>query len=466
MDTTSYCPGCAALEKRVAELEKIIAALQVENARLKARLEEAVRAGKRQAAPFSKRQPKVNPKSSARPKGASYGKHGQRPEPPADQVNQTIDAPLPEHCPHCGGDIGQDDEVDTQFQTDIPVTPIRRKIVIHKGTCRACGRRVHGRHPEQTSAAVGAAASQIGPRAQATIVYLNKKSGMSYGKIADLFQETYGIAVTRSACAQIVLRAGRRLQPAYEEIRQHIRDAEHITPDETGWRLGGHTVWLHAWAAGDGATCFAIDPRRSADALEDTIDIGWSGSMTHDGNSSYDRFVDAVHQQCVGHVLRRAHTMAENATGRAKEFPRQVIDLFQGALQSRDQFLAGELKETHIIGVHEACNRQLQELTSRPRMNEANNRLANHLYHHAGEWFMFLVDASIPATNHRAEQALRGPIVNRKVWGGNRTPAGKEAQEVLSSVIATCTKRVQSAVRFIQQGICGFVGSLFRQPCS
>src|SRR5438552_3889154 len=137
---TSYCPGCVAFEKRIGELEKLIVGLQAENARLKAQLDESRRSGKRQAAPFSKGQPKENPKSTARPKGAAYGKHGQRPEPPADQVGETLEAPLPDHCPHCGGDIAQDDEVDTQFQTDIPLTPIRRKIVIHKGTCRACGR--------------------------------------------------------------------------------------------------------------------------------------------------------------------------------------------------------------------------------------------------------------------------------------------------------------------------------------
>jgi transposase len=320
---------------------------------------------------------------------------------------------------------------------------------------------VRGRHAKQTSDAVGAAASQVGPDAQATITYLNKHSGMSYGKIADLFERTYGIHLTRSACAQAVLRAGRRLKPVYEEIKQHIRDAEYLTPDETGWRIGGQPVWLHAWVAGDGATCFAIDPRRSADVLEETIGIGWSGNLTHDGFSSYDRFVCAVHQQCVAHPLRRAHAMEENATGRAKDFPRQVIDVFQGALQVRDQFLAGQLDEAELLRAHEGYNEQLRELSFRPRENEANELLAKHLYNYTGAWFMFLVDPSIPATNYLGEQALKVPIVNRKVWGGNRTPAGGQAQEVNSSVIATCKKRVQNAITFISQALCGFVGSLF-----
>jgi transposase len=451
---TPLCPGCRRRDRRIAELEKC-------NARLQAQLEQAQRASKRQAAPFSKGEPKQNPKSTARPKGAAYGKRGHRPIPPDEQIDEILEAPLPDCCPHCGGDIAEDDEVDEQFQEEIPIKPLRRKIRIHKGTCRHCGRRLRGRHAKQTSDAVGAAASQVGPDAQATITYLNKHSGMSYGKIADLFDRTYGIHLTRSACAQAVLRAGRRLKPVYEEIKQHVRDAEHLTPDETGWRLGGRPVWLHAWVAGDGATCFAIDRRRGAQVLEETIGIDWSGAMTHDGYSSYDRFVDAVHQQCLAHPLRRAHAMAENATGRAKEFPCQVIDVFQGALAVRDQFLAGKLSQDELLDAHEEYNERLVDLSFRPRVNEANERFAKHLYKHTGAWFMFLVDPSIPATNYRGEQALKVPIVNRKVWGGNRTPAGAEAQEINSSVIATCKNRFQSAITFISQAVCGFVGSLF-----
>lgn len=458
---TSTCSGCIQRDRRIAGLEKSNARLQAKCDRLQAQLEQAQRASKRQAAPFAKGEPIKNPKSTARPKGAAYGKRGHRPIPPDEQIDEILEAPLPDCCPHCGGHIAEDHEVDEQFQEEIPIKPILRKFRIHKGTCGQCGRRVRGRHPKQTSDAVGAAASQIGPDAQATIDYLNKHSGMSYGKIADLFERTYGIHLTRSACTQIVLRAGRRLRPAYEEIKQHIRVAKNLTPDETGWRLGGQPIWLHAWVADDGATCFAIDPHRSADVLEKTIGIGWSGNMTHDGFSSYDRFVCAVHQQCLAHPLRRAHTMEENATGQAKDFPRQVIDVFQGALEVRDEFRAGHLDEAELLDAHDFYNEWLCELSLQHRTNEANERLAKHLYNHTGEWFMFLVDPSIPATNYLGEQALKVPIVNRKVWGGNRTPAGADAQVVNASVIATCKNRVQSAITFISQAVCGFVGSLF-----
>src|SRR5207342_3293826 len=78
---------------------------------------------------------------------------------------------------------------------------------------------------------------------------------------------------------------------------------------------------------------------------------------------------------------------------------------------------------------------------------------ANHLDYHAGEWFPFLIDPSIPATNYRAEQALRGPIVNRKVWGGNRTHAGAKAQAILNSVLQTCKQRGLDAFHFIRNAL-------------
>jgi transposase len=318
----------------------------------------------------------------------------------------------------------------------------------------------------QTSDATGAAASQIGPDAQAAVVYLNKKSGLSHGKIADLFGQCFGIKITRGAASQIITRAARRLQPARREIVEQLKAATHITPDETGWRIGGRTVWLHAWVGDNGATLYRIDPQRSADALELVIGIHWSGSMTHDGFSSYDRFEDAAHEQCVDHALRRGHALLESQSGAARRFPQQVIDLLGAALDLRDRFAADTLlgkepTEDVRAAAYEKFVSRLRALTARPRANEANDRFARHLYNHAAEWFLYLIDPTIPATNHRAEQALKTPIVNRKVWGGNRTPAGGEVQEVTSSVLETCRRTTISAFDYLSDAFCGFVSSLF-----
>ena len=89
----------------VQQQQRQIEALQAEVARLTAALEEAVRAGKRQAAPFRKGPPKPDPKTPGRKPGDAHGQHGHRLPPPPDQIQETHEATLPDACPHCGGRV-------------------------------------------------------------------------------------------------------------------------------------------------------------------------------------------------------------------------------------------------------------------------------------------------------------------------------------------------------------------------
>ncbi len=447
------CPNCIILERRVAELEALVA-------KLLQQVEALQRGNKRQAAPFSKGPPKEQPKTPGRKAGAEHGKHGHRPPPPPEQITECHEATLPEACPQCGGDVVELG-VTQQYQTEIPRQPLLRQFNVHLGQCRCCGQALQGRHTLQTSDALGAAASQIGPDAQAAIVYLNKHAGLAHGKIARLFQALFGITLSRGACAQIVLRAGERLRPAYQEIEQRLRKAAVITPDETGWRIGGQTVWLHAWVGDESVTCYHIDPQRSADSLERLLGSAWSGIFVHDGWSSYERFEDATHQQCQAHVLRRARELEKDASGRAKAFPRQVIGLFQESLRLRDRFGQQPPTDARRERIYESFCERLHNLVARPRANAANERLAKHLDNHPGSWFLFLIDPTIPATNYRGEQAIRPAVVNRKVWGGNRTPAVAHAQAITMSVLQTCKQQALDSLRFVSQTLRRLATCLF-----
>jgi transposase len=423
---------------------------------LQKRLEEAARAAKRQAAPFAKGAPKKDPKKPGRKQGAKHGRHAHREPPPPSQVDESLEAPLPEQCPDCGGKVSED-HLDEQFQTEIPRQPLVRKFHIHCGHCQRCGKHVRGRQSLQPSAATGAAQSQLGPDAQAAVVYRNKRAGMSCGKIADTFRNSCGITPSRGAAAQIVRRAGQILQPVYQQIKEHSQSSEQRTPDETGWRIGGHRAWLHGWVGDEGATLYAIDPQRRADVLEKISGFDWSGSMTHDGFSSCERFEDAVHQPCLDQALRRARGLLEKHSGAATIFARQVIDLFTNALRLRDRLNQANAALDRRGRASEHYTQRLRDLTERPRCNEATERFANH----ASSWFVFLVDPALPATNQRAEQALKTPIVNRKVWGGNRTAAGGVAQAVTSSVLQTCHNKAVDGFTFLSNAFRGVLGNLF-----
>jgi transposase len=454
-------PSYDELLELVARQQRQIDALSAEVARLQAELDAARRAGKRQAAPFRKGEPKPDPKRPGRKAGDRHGRHGHRPPPDPGQIDEVHEALLPEACPHCQG-LLVETEVARQFQAEIPRRPIRRQFNVHVGHCQRCERRAQGRHPLQTSDALGAAASQLGPDAQAAVVSLNKQSGLSHGKVAGVMGALFGIDLTRGASTQVVLRAAERLGPAYGEILDATAGAERLAVDETGWRVGGRPAWLHAWV-GERATCYRVDRRRSADALEAVIGIDWGGVMVHDGFASYDRFTEAIHQQCVAHLLRRAREMLEAATRGAVRFPRQVVELFTGAVHLRNEFLAGRVGPAEWASARDGYESRLLPLLGRERPG-ANGALSNHIGNHFASWFTFLTDASVPATNWEAEQAVRPAVVNRKVWGGNRTEAGAAAQGVLTSVLRTCTQQVRSAVDFVSQALRAFGNHLIPRP--
>ncbi len=437
MDVPS-CPGCIERDRRIAQLESRIGKLEQVNA-------SATRSAKRQAAPFSKGPPKTDPKPPGRKAGDNYGAKAFRVAPPV--IDEVHEAPLPcDRCP-CGGIILPDGVVQ-QYQTDIPRRPIHRQFNIHMGRCGQCQRRVRGRHPLQTSGAVGCCASQLGPDAQAAIVHLNKHAGLSQGKIATVFQTLFKIPLTPGGACQAMLRAARRCQGEYDQIVQGVGTASWIVPDETGWRIGGLPAWLHVAVTAD-AAAFGIHRARGLEGSSKLIPEDYAGMLVHDGYRPYQRFFGATHQTCLGHLLRRGREILETATRGAVVFPRKVKGILQEALAVRDQRDAGEITPRQASEKADVLKFEVRRLTESPKSNAENDRFSRHLYANQNHLFTFLKHPGLDAANHKAEQAIRPAVVNRKAWGGNRTHAGARAQSILMSVLGTASKRAINAVEWI-----------------
>jgi hypothetical protein len=79
------------LRRQRGQLEKDRDRLREENEDLKRRLEQALRAGKRQAAPFSRGSCKDKPKRPGRKPGAAYGRHQRKSIP--EKVGEVIAVP-------------------------------------------------------------------------------------------------------------------------------------------------------------------------------------------------------------------------------------------------------------------------------------------------------------------------------------------------------------------------------------
>lgn len=436
----------------LADLRRRLEALNAENERLRGevrdlrrRLAEVERGHKRQAAPFSKGEPKAKPAKPGRKPGPLYGEHARRARP--TRIDETLDAALPECCPDCGGSV-RELSIHEQFQSDLPeVKPTVVRFRVHVGTCHRCGRRVQGRHPRQTSDALGAAANQIGPRTLAVAAELNKVHGLTYGKMAVVFEKLFGLQVAPSTLVRGLERLALRAEPAYRELCQEIRTAPVVYPDETGWKLAGWLAWLWVFTTPN-ATVYAIRKSRGFDVIEEILGADYAGVAGHDGWAPYDRLTAAQHQTCLGHILRRCSDLLESAQRGAARFPLAVKRLLRDALDLRDRRDVGLLSPHGLSVAIGKLEAKADRMLAGSIRYEPNRKLAKHLRRHRDQLFTFLKVPGVEATNWPAEQAIRPAVVNRKVCGGNRTSAGAATQEVLTSILRTCTQRKCDALRW------------------
>lgn len=430
------------LRERAERAERERDRLQRENERLrqqidylKRQLDEARRAGFRQAAPFAK-PPKPDPKRPGRKAGRHYGPKAHRPTP--SHVDEQYDAPLPASCPDCAGRVIETTQA-TQYQEDLPpVRPLVRAFHVHIGQCQRCGRRVQGRHPLQTSDALGAAAAQLGPHATATAAVLHTQCGLPFGKLARFYQQQFGLSITSGGLVHALHRTARQATPTYDALIDTVQQSRVVVPDETGWRVGAQLQWLWVFATPT-TTVYAIQAGRGFEEAATILGTDFDGALVRDGWAPYRQFTDATWQSCLDHLRRRCRTL--QADHPRSGFAFHVDAILLQALDVRDRRDAGTMSAHGVAVARGHLFNRLNRLVDTRSAVPDVQRFATHLARELPGAFTFLLDPAIDATNYRAEQGVRAAIALRKVSGGNRTWHGAETHQVLATVLRTSTQR-------------------------
>jgi len=417
------------LERRSAELEARIRELERS-------LLEAVRASKRQAAPFSRNQPKKNPKKPGRPDGHEAAL---RPLPAAPQITETIDVPL-EHCPGCGGPV---DDVQTHQQVvaDLPkIEPVTRQYVTHSGYCPRCARRVRSRHPEQSSEATGSAGNQIGPTALALAADLKHRLGLSYRKVVELFDCHFGLRL----CAATLARAGQRLARfaagTYQALIHVVQASSVVYADETGWRIHGRSAWLWVFT-NRFVTVYVIRAERSSAVIRDMLGDFFTGVLSSDCCASYDP-IEADKQKCLGHILKDLSAIGAIKSRTTGRFSRDASGVLQDAMDLKRRRAA--LSDHGYASARGRIETRMDRLLDRSYRDPDNRRLANRMIKHRPHRFTFLYRKGVEPTNNAAGRALRPAVtgiasllVSHKLSAGNRSPTGVNTHGILASLAQT-----------------------------
>lgn len=316
----------------------------------------------------------------------------------------------------------------------------------HQCCCTACGKPTRAAFPPNVTAPV-----QYGPRIAAIVVYLLHYQLLPEKRLAELLADLFGVNLVTATIASISRGYAASCTGFIDAVRRLVAAAAVKHLDETGFRIGGKTQWLHI-ASTIWLTLYRISPRRGS--LPDSL----TGIVVHDHWKPYYQINDVLHALCNAHhlrelkalieidkedwarrmqcLLRRACHASNLARAQARPLPPALIALF-------------ERRYDRIIGdgldFHQA-QPELRRAVNIPGSHGRKPRRIGHnlllrLQTRKHDVLRFLTNPDVPFTNNLAERDARMMKLRQKISGGFRSEQGANDFGLIRSLLSTVKKQ-------------------------
>jgi transposase len=368
------------------------------------------------------------PKSD-RKRGAQPGHQGHtRPMVDESELDKIVVCPPPPFCA-CGGTIHQHGHPVLHQVFDLPpLQPIVTGYRRQGGVCGNCNQYVLATLPH------GVPSGQLGPRTIALIGTLAGQFHLSQHKIHALLRQVFGLDFSIGTISAAHGTVSTALAPVCEEIKQAIQQESIKHADETSHSSHGYLMWLWAMVTSWGAT-FQIQPSRGQLAAKKLLGEKFEGVLISDRYSGYN-WVDIQQRQlCWSHLLRDFRRIGDRE-GLPGILGRSLLSM--GLLMFRYR--------------HEACSREaylplqrrIRRVLERAANQESCTRTAKTCGNLLKMWpalWRFLDQPDIEPTNNRAERAIRGVVIRRKISFVTRSGRGLRFVERAFSVAYTCSQQ-------------------------
>src|SRR5450756_2140110 len=281
------------------ELIALIAAQAAEIATLKARLAELERrlglnssnSSKPPSSDGLKKPARVSSlrESSGKPSGGQPGHKGDTLRQVAEP-DQIVDH-HPPVCSRCGAaltpDMAGGHATRQVFDLPEPRPLIVTEHRAHCCRCAACGTQTRAAFPEGVTAPV-----QYGTRIGAFALYLLHYQLLPEKRLAELMADLFGVTMVTATIARVSQDCARRFQEFAAVVRDHVAAAPVKHMDETGFRIGGKTNWLHI-ASTTLLTFYRVCAKRGS-LLANVV-----GIVVHDHWKPYYTMQGVLHALCL-----------------------------------------------------------------------------------------------------------------------------------------------------------------------
>jgi transposase/regulator of replication initiation timing len=291
---------------------------------------------------------------------------------------------------------------------------------------------------------------QYGPRVKAAAVYLNVQHFIPEDRTARAMADLFGaLSLCPASIAAWGEKKAHELKDFVADIRTRLETAAARHLDETGFRMGGKTQWLHCLSS-TYLTHYRVSPKRGAIPA----DLN-GGVIVHDHFKPYYTLPSVAHALCNAHHLRELQALIDEKEAwavkmfrlllQANTAVKRAVALGQNALAPT---VLGRIHVLYDAIVRKGLNFHEQQppllrtslAPGRPPRRTGHNLLLR-LLKFRQDVLRFAHDFSVPFTNNLAEQDIRMMKVKMKVSGGFRTFDGAETFASLRSVFSTARKQ-------------------------
>jgi transposase len=366
-----------------------------------------------------------------------------------DTPDVTIDH-YPHACATCGGALTAEmatDHVARQvFDLPEPQPLIVTEHRAHRCCCAACGTQTRAAFPTGVAAPV-----QYGKQIGAFVLYLLHYQLLPEKRLAELMAHLFGVHLVTATIARISQDCAQRFQSFADVVRDHVAAAPVKHMDETGFRIGGKTQWLHI-ASTVLLTFYRVSPRRGSLLAHVT------GIVVHDHWKPYYTLKGVLHALCNAHHLRELKALVEIEK---EDWARKMQGLLRRACHATN--LARERGVTLKPGLialierrydlilaqgfvfHEAQPTLIPAEVKARRRGRLPRRVGHNLLLRLNtrkqDVLRFLTDPLVPFTNNVAERDGRMMKLRQKISGGFRSEDGAKEFAVIRSLISTARKQ-------------------------
>jgi transposase len=328
------------------------------------------------------------------------------------------------------------------FDLPEPRPPVVTEHRAHECRCPGCGQRTKAAFPAGVAAPV-----QYGPRISAVAVYLLHGQFVPEDRVSEMMRDLFGVSLVAATIAQMSCNCADRLTSFVQAVRDHVAGAAVKHLDETGFRIGGHTRWLHV------ASTALLTIYRACDKRGLVWD-NMAGIAVHDHWKPYYTMKGVLHALCNAHHLRELKALIEIDK---EDWARQMQILLRRAchaanlanargLPLKPRLIARiERRYDAIVAAGLAFHMNLPRLLRAQRRGWKPKRPGHNLLARfqlrRDDVLRFLHNPQVPFTNNQAERDIRMMKLRQKISGGFRSWAGAEIFAVIRSVLSTARKQ-------------------------